>query len=182
MTEKATLERDLVNRARKGDNQAFEGLVRMHQESLYRYLCRLTGNSEDAMEITQVSFVNAYLSIGRFRGDSSFKTYLYRIASNRWRNTLRDRGRRRNVDIETVSIASSDNPHDRVVRDQQQKRFWSLVEELPARQKEALILRVREGYPFEEVARVMGCTTGSAKANYHHAVEKLKVVFHGEDL
>lgn len=180
MTESATLEGNLVERARKGDNQAFEDLVRMHQESLFRYLCRLTGSSEEAMELTQGSFVKAYMSIRRFRGDSTFKTYLYRIASNSWRNALRDRGRRRNVDIEGVPIASANDPHEELVRAQEQDRFWSLVDSLPSRQKEALILRVREGHSFEEVARVMGCTTGAAKANYHHAVVKLKVALEGE--
>jgi RNA polymerase sigma-70 factor (ECF subfamily) len=154
----------------------------MYQKSLYRYLCRLSGNLEDAMELTQSSFVKAYLSIGRFRGDSSFKTYLYRIASNTWRNTLRDRGRRYNIDIDDVPITSGDNPHENLAREQEQEKFWSLVDDLPARQKEALILRVREGYPFEEVARVMGCSTGSAKASYHHAVGKLKSAFEGEEL
>jgi RNA polymerase sigma-70 factor (ECF subfamily) len=182
MTDQTTLERDLVNRARTGDSEAFEDLVRMYQEPLYRYLCRLSRNGEDAMELTQNSFVKAYFSIGRFRGESSFKTYLYRIASNTWRNTLRDRSRRINVDIDQVSIASGDNPHSDLVRDQEQKRFWSLVEELPARQKEALTLRVREGCSFEEVARIMGCTTGSAKASYHHAVGKLKQAYEREDL
>ncbi len=182
MTDHTTLERELVDRARKGDNKAFEDLVRMHQEPLYRYLCRLSGNGEDAMELTQSSFVKAYLSIGRFRGESSFKTYLFRIASNTWRNAIRDRGRRQNIDIDQLPIASGDNPRDEVIRNQEQERFWSLVEELPPRQKEALTLRVREGYPFEEVAKVMGCTTGSAKASYHHAVEKLKSAFEGEDL
>jgi RNA polymerase sigma-70 factor (ECF subfamily) len=181
MTDHTTLERELVNRARKGDDEAFEDLVRMYQEPLYRYMCRLSGNGDDAMELTQNSFVKAYISIGRFRGDSSFKTYLFKIASNTWRNTIRDRGRRRNIDIDQVSIASGDNPHDEVVRVQELKRFWSLVEGLPARQKEALILRVREGYPFDEVAKVMGCTTGSAKASYHHAVMKLKLAFEGEN-
>ncbi len=182
MTDQATLERELVNMARKGDDKAFEDLVRMYQEPLFRYMCRLSGNGEDAMELTQSSFVKAYLSIGRFRGESSFKTYLFRIASNTWRNAIRDRGRRRNINIDQVSIASGDNPHDEVVRNQELKRFWSLVEELPARQKEALILRIREGYPFEKVAEVMGCTTGSAKASYHHAVAKLKLAFDGEDV
>lgn len=182
MTDNKTLERELVKRARKGDNSAFEDLVRMYQKALYRYLCRLSGNGEDAMELTQSSFVKAYLSIGRFRGDSSFKTYLFAIASNTWRNTIRDRGKRKNIDIDQVTIASGDNPHDTVELNQERQKFWALVEDLPARQKEALILRVREGYDFEEVARVMGCTTGSAKASYHHAVGKLKLVFQGEEL
>ncbi|MDT8366645.1 MAG: sigma-70 family RNA polymerase sigma factor [bacterium] len=181
MTDQTTPEGELVGRARKGDKKAFEDLVRMYQEPLYRYLCRLSENSEDAMELTQSSFVKAYFSIGRFRGGSSFKTYLFRIASNTWKNTIRDRGRRRNIDIDQVSIASGDNPHEEVVRDQEHKKFWSLVEELPARQKEALTLRIREGYHFDEVAKIMGCTTGSAKASYHRGVEKLKLALKGED-
>jgi RNA polymerase sigma-70 factor (ECF subfamily) len=181
MTDQTTLERELVSRARKGDNEAFEDLVRIHQEPLYRYLCRLSGNGEDAMELTQSSFVKAYLSIGRFRSESSFKTWLYRIATNTWRNAIRDRRKRHNIDIDQVSLVSGDNQYDLVEQDQERKKFWSLVETLPARQKEALILRVREGYPFEEVAKVMGCSTGSAKASYHHAVGKLKLAFEGED-
>lgn len=182
MTDQTTPERDLVERAGKGDDGAFEELVRMYQEPLYRYLCRLSGNGDDAMELTQNSFVKAYLSIRRFRGESSFKTYLFSIASNTWKNTLRDRRKRRSVAIDQVPIVSDDNPHDEAVRGQEHRRFWSLVEELPPRQKEALILRVREGYPFEEVAKVMGCTTGSAKASYHHAVEKLKAGLEGEKI
>ena len=181
MTDQINLERELVNRARRGDNEAFEDLVRMYQEPLYRYLCRLSGNGEDAMELTQSSFVKAYISIGRFRGESSFKTYLYRIASNTWRNTVRDRSKRINVDIDQVPVSSADNPHSDMVRDQEQQKFWSLVEELPARQKEALTLRVKEGYQFDEVARIMGCTTGSAKASYHHAVGKLKQAYKREE-
>ena len=75
------------------------------------------------MEITQSSFVKAYLSIGRFRGESSFKTWLYRIASNAWRNTIRDRSRRHHVDVDQVFLASGDNPHDEVVRNQEGKRL-----------------------------------------------------------
>ena len=174
-------ERELVQRAREGDNSAFEDLVRMHQKLLYRYLCRLSGNGEEAMELTQASFVKAYLSMARFRGDSSFKTYLYRIASNTWFNTVRDRSRRPSVDIDTVSIASGSNPHDELVKGEETAKFWSLVEDLPPRQMQALTLRVREGFPFEEVARVMGCSTGSAKASYHHAVRKLAAALEGED-
>ena len=182
MTDQQTLERALVNKARKGDNGAFEDLVRMHQESLYRYLCRLSGNSEEAMELTQSSFVKAYISIKRFRGESSFKTYLFRIGSNAWRNAVRDGRRRYKVDMDKVVLAAGDNPHNEVARDQLQRKFWSQVEKLPARQKEALILRVREGCSFDEVAKIMSCTTGAAKASYHHAVEKLKQALGGEEL
>lgn len=177
MVDLTARERTLIEEARGGDSEAFEELVRIHQEPLYRYLYRLTGNIEDAMELTQSSFVKAFLSLERFRGDASFKTYLFRIASNTWKNNLRDRKKRQHVDIDVIPLKSDENPHEDVARKQEIELLWSLVRVLPPRQKEALVLRAREGYPFEEVARIMGCTTGSAKATYHNAVQRIKKAF-----
>lgn len=167
-------ERKLVVEAQGGDGEAFEELVRMNQEPLYRYMYRLTGNIEDAMELTQSSFVKAFLSLGKFRGESSFKTYLFRIASNAWKNSIRDRSKRKHVAIDLIPLQGYDNPHEEVARKEQQEILWSVIHQLPPRQKEALVLRAREGYPFETVARIMGCSTGSAKASYHNAVVRIK--------
>ena len=180
MTDENSLEREIVDRAREGDDDAFEDLVRMYQGKLYGYLWRLSGNVEEAMELTQSSFVKAYVSLKRFRGDSSFKTYLYRIATNSWRNSIRDRSRRRTIDIDQVAVSSGEDLHDDLQRQQDRDRLWRAVEGLPPRQKEALVLRVREGYPFDQVARIMGCSTGAAKASYHHAVQKLKTDLEGD--
>jgi RNA polymerase sigma-70 factor (ECF subfamily) len=177
MTDPNKAERELLDSARNGDNSAYENLVRMHQRQIYAFLYRLSRNVEDAMELTQSTFVKAWISLGRFRGESSFKTYLYRIAANSWRNTIRDRMRRKTVDLENVSLVSDQNPHLDLEASREHGLLWDLVDRLPPRQKEVLVLRIREGLTFEEVAQIMGCTTGSAKASYHHAVKKLKGAF-----
>jgi RNA polymerase sigma-70 factor (ECF subfamily) len=180
MSDDARLEKELVARARKGDDAAFENLVRMHQRQLYGYLYRLSGDMDDAMEITQNAFVKAYQSMGRFRGDSSFKTWLFRIASNTWKNTIRDRSRRKTVQLDTVPLSSPHDPLNDAVESQERAMFAAAVKKLPPRQKQALVLRAQEGCSFDEVARIMNCSTGAAKASYHHAVGKLKVILKGE--
>lgn len=174
MTDPNRAERELLASARNGDDSAYESLVRIHQRQVYAFLYRLSRNVEDAMELTQSTFVKAWISLGRFRGESSFKTYLYRIAANAWRNTIRDRMRRRAVDLENVTLISDQDPHLELEASREHDMLWDLVDQLPPRQKEILVLRIREGFTFEEAARIMGCTTGSAKASYHHAVSKLK--------
>jgi RNA polymerase sigma-70 factor (ECF subfamily) len=174
MTANNEAERELVAGARNGDDKAYESLVRMYQRQVYTYLYRLSRNVEDAMELTQSTFVKAWFSISRFRGEASFKTYLYRIAGNAWRNAIRDRTRRKNVDLDSIALVSGQDPHLEVVASREHDMLWDLVDRLPPRQKEILVLRVQEGLSFEEAAKIMRCTSGSAKASYHHAVSKLK--------
>lgn len=174
MTDTKRAERELLARARNGEDSAFESLVRMYQRQVYTFLYRLSRNVEESMELTQSTFVKAWLSLDRFRGDSSFRTYLYRIAANSWRNTVRDRMRRKVVDLEKVTLVSGQDPHFDLQTSREHEQLWDLVDRLPPRQKEVLVLRIREELSFEETARIMGCTTGSAKASYHHAVSKLK--------
>jgi RNA polymerase sigma-70 factor (ECF subfamily) len=174
-------ERELVDRARGGDDLAFEELVRRYQRQIYAFLYRLSGNMDDAMELTQSAFVRSWASVSRFRGESSFRTYLYRIAANAWRNMARDKSRRKPVDLETVSLTSGDDPHAEAEKTQERRRLWDSVERLSPRQREVLVLRVREGLTFEDAAAVMGCSVGSAKASYHHAVARLKADLRGRD-
>jgi RNA polymerase sigma-70 factor (ECF subfamily) len=181
MTYQSEAERELLDSARKGDNGAYEDLVRMYQRQVYAFLYRLSRNVEDAMELTQSTFVKAWISLGRFRGDSSFKTYIYRIAANAWRNTVRDRMRRKAVDLDSVSLISNQDPQRISETSQEHDMLWASVDRLPPRQKEVLVLRIREGFSFEETARIMGCTTGSAKASYHHAINKIKAALKVKD-
>ena len=174
-------EREIVERARRGDPLAFEELVRLYQRPLYGFLYRLSGNVEDAMELTQSAFVRSWTSLARFRGESSFRTYLYKIAANAWRNTVRDRSRRPSVDLEKVPLMSNDDPHADAESAQEQNLLWRAVDRLPPRQREILVLRIREGLSFEEAAKVMVCSVGAAKASYHQAVGKLKTDLREED-
>jgi len=179
MSKPGANDQELAQKARGGDSQAFEELVRLYQGPIYGFLLRLSGNEEDAMELTQATFVKSWMAIRRFRGDSTFRTYLYAIATNAWRNTFRDRSRRPTVDIEEIPLASNQNPFEETEKARLLEKLWGLVRCLPPKQKEVVLLRAREGMSFEEAAKVMGCSVGAAKASYHHAVAKLRGGFGG---
>ena len=168
-------DQELAKRARGGDDQAFEKLVRLYQKKIYGFLLRLSGSEEDAMELTQATFVKSWMAIRSFRGESSFRTFLYTVAANSWRNILRDRSRRHSVNLEDIPLASGQNPHEEVEKSQRRKKLWSAIGNLPQRQQEVVLLRIREGLPFDEAAEVMGCSLGAAKASYHQAVKRLTV-------
>ncbi len=172
-------ERNLVNMARDGDDGAFEDLVRLHQKAVYAFVYRLSGNGDDAAEVVQNAFIKAYRSMGRFRGESSFKTWLYRIAVNTFKNHLRDEARRKHLPIDEKVLPSGDDVFATVSERQKRGMVQRAMSDLPPRQREALVLRINEGYRFSEVADIMKCSVGAAKANYHQAVRKLKVVVGG---
>ncbi|UCF30696.1 MAG: sigma-70 family RNA polymerase sigma factor [bacterium] len=173
-TRERECERELVQRARRGDDNAFEDLVRAHQKPIFSFIYRLSGDPEITAEVTQMAFIKAYSGLGGFRGDASFRTWLYRIAVNTFRNHVRDESRRSHQEVDD-NMPSSDEGAFEVLNHQQERRMlWEAVQTLPERQREALVLRVQEGYPFTDVARIMRCSVGSAKANYHQAVQKLK--------
>lgn len=171
------LERELADRARQGDREAFDELVRLCARRLYGLLYRLTWNQEEAAELTQRTLVKAYLALDKFRGEASFYTWLHRIAVNTCRNYKRDQARRREVPLEDgrdFSRAPS-NQFAQVENREESAMLWAAAEDLPARQKEALVLRIKGEHTFAEVARIMGCSVGAAKAHYFQAVRKLRL-------
>lgn len=174
-----TDEHELVNMARDGDDGAFEDLVRLHRKAVYAFVYRLSGNGDDAAEIVQNTFIKAYRSMGRFRGESSFKTWLYRIAVNTFRNHLRDKARRKHLSIDEKVLPSGEDVFATVSKRQERGMVQKAMNDLPPRQREALILRINEEYRFSEVADIMKCSVGAAKANYHQAVQKLKAIIGG---
>ena len=153
----------------------------MNQRPLYAFVYRLCGDMDETGEIVQESFVKAYLGISRFEGRSSFRTWIYRIAVNTYRNHVRDRSRKRLQSLDDNVPSADPDPAEQADRRRKAEMINRAVGALPDRQREALVLRVNEGYPFAEVASVMGCTVGAAKASYHQAVKKLRKAVGGEE-
>jgi RNA polymerase sigma-70 factor, ECF subfamily len=174
-------ERELTERAKKSDEAAFEDLVRAHQKKLYNFIYRLCENHDDAAEITQRAFVKAYFSLRNFRGDSLFRTWLFRIALNTFRNHMRDEGRRKHQTLDGWDPPAGEKTFSMMVQKEERKKLAEAVETLPPRQREAVVLRVHEEYSFREVAGIMGCSVGAAKASYHQGVKKLKEAIGGDE-
>jgi RNA polymerase sigma-70 factor (ECF subfamily) len=173
---------ELVERVKKGDKSAFSALVIRHQRGLLRLGLRFVKDLDQAEDIVQEAFIKAYEKIGSFEGRSSFKSWLFQIALNTARNRLRET-RRETVDVEETHLAVAPVGETALVHTAIADLLTREVEKLPFRQRTALVLRVYEDLNFSEIAEVMACPYDTAKANYRHALLKLKEVFEDrEDL
>ena len=166
-------ENELLTRAKEGDRWAFGVLVRMHQPMVFRTVLRMVRNEDDAMDITQDSFVRAFTRLEGFRGASSFGTWVCRIAINQALNL--QRARKPVVDAEKVHLSSA--PEDVLaVREQEyiHARLDEAIEALPPRQRLTLLLRVKDGKSHKEIADLLDCAVGTSKASFHSAVLNLR--------
>lgn len=168
----------LVERAREGDRRAFDALVHTHFPRVYSLLFRLVGNHEDAEDLAQECFVKAYRSLRWFRGDSRFGTWTYRIAVHLARDHRRAQGRRPAVDELRAGLGDGLGDKARAPVDEMAGReLVALVERavqrLPERLQVALVLRVLEGLDYDEVARVTGVTSSTARTHVMKARREL---------
>jgi len=162
-------ERQLVEEARRGDARAFEALVVKHQDRIYRFVQRLVG-PEAVEDIAQEVFIRAYRSLGDFKGESSFYTWLYKIALNLCRNHYRSKGRRPPAEELDDNAAGPQfetpggNPEENVFR----REFWETLRReldgLPPEQREAVVLCDLEGMSYEEMAEMMGVPIGTVRS------------------
>jgi RNA polymerase sigma-70 factor (ECF subfamily) len=166
---------DLVREIKAGDRSAFSELVTRHQKAIYRLALRFTRDHGTAEDIVQDSFVKAYQALGSFEERSSFKSWLFRIAINTSKNRLRAH-HQDDVDIEDVIIAVEPRAEEDFEYKETQGFITDMVQKLPERQRLALTLRVFEDLSFQEIAQIMDCPYDTAKANFRHAVLKLKKV------
>jgi RNA polymerase sigma-70 factor (ECF subfamily) len=166
-------EKVLLAQTKTGNKAAFELLVRRHQPMIFKTVLRIVRNEDDAMDITQDTFVRAYTRLRGFRGASSFGTWCCRIAINLALNQIRSR--KHTVTPEEVQLSSP--PEDMVLRHEQQyvaKRLNEAIQNLPPRQKLTLLLRVKDGKSHQQIAEILDCAVGTSKASFHNAVINLR--------
>lgn len=168
---------ELVQEVRNGRRQAFTELMRRYQERVYWVARRIVGSHDDADDIVQETFVKAYLALGEFRGDSSFFTWLYRIAVNLSLNALRKRQVLNYLhDSELLSrlLPSSDDPGKDLENSETESALQRAVAALPEKQKAVFVLRYFDEMTYEEIGRVLKTSVGGLKANYFHALRKVR--------
>jgi RNA polymerase sigma-70 factor (ECF subfamily) len=166
-----------IRRFRKGDESAFNELVRQYQKPVYQIARRLVGSHEDAEDVAQEAFIKAYRGLRTFREDASFFTWIYRIAVNLSLNIIRRRKLRRMFSLEGVglSIASrSPAPDESLERDETLRAVEDAIERLPEKQKLVFTLRYHQQLSHTEIARILKRDEGTIKANYHQALKKLR--------
>ena len=167
---------NLVAELREGNEAAFNRIVERYKREMYALAYRFTGNHQDADDIAQETFLKAYRSVRSFRGDSSLRTWLYRIAVNTSINHLKKGKKSVWVELDTQRQAPAVGPkgEQKLLEKEFQARLEQAIARLPQKQKKTLILKVFQELKFSEIAAVMKCSIGTAKANFFHAVSKLK--------
>jgi RNA polymerase sigma-70 factor (ECF subfamily) len=167
---------ELVEEVKAGDGRSFSELVKRHQKGLLRMSLRFVKDLDTAEDVVQESFIKAYEKLHSFEGRASFKSWLFQIAVNNARNRIRD-SRKNMIDIEMVQLAVGAEAESGLVHRSVAGMLQEEVDKLPDRQRTALVLRVYEDLSFKEIAEIMACPYDTAKANYRHALMKLREVF-----
>jgi RNA polymerase sigma-70 factor (ECF subfamily) len=166
-------EREVVEACRRGEREAFDRVVERYQRDVYRLCYRYVNNHEDANDLAQEVFLKAWRAIGRFRGESSLRTWLYRIGVNA---CLNFRALRRPVTQELPEGLADPLPgaEARAESDDEARRVREAVSRLPEKQRATLILKVYHELTHEEVAEILGSRVGTVKANLFHALGNLR--------
>jgi RNA polymerase sigma-70 factor (ECF subfamily) len=178
-------EQKLVSRAREGDLDAYDILVRRYQERVYGTLYHMTANHEDAADLTQETFVKAFRALKSFKGNSSFFTWVYRIAVNKALNFLKQRRNRRFLslndldlraenDPELVELVSEDTPRRGARLSELQERLNEALLKLSEEHRMVITLHDIQGLPHEQISRIMGCNVGTVRSRLHYARQQLQ--------
>ncbi len=167
---------DLLEAVRRGEPSAFEELVRRHERRIYRVAFRFFQRRVDAEDIVQEVFVRAYREFVRFRGGAQVGTWLYRIAVNACLDRKRYRRTRPEVPLELAlgEVAGAPDPFARAASREFADRVVAAMEDLPPRQRAILVLRIYEELSLQEIADIVESPLGTVKANYHHALVKVR--------
>lgn len=166
----------LVERARRGDREAQEVLVRRHLDAVFDLACRILGDRDLAHDAAQDALINAMNGIARFRGAASFRTWVLRITMNAARSQGRRKSRRREVGLKHASdvAAREPDPAESAMSAAEAERAKQMLETLPTKQRMAVVLRATQGLSYQEIGEILDCSEGAARVNYHLGIKRLR--------
>jgi len=177
------VDRALVERVQRGEKEAFDLLVLKYQHKLVKLVSRYLRDSSEVLDVTQDTFLKAYRALPKFRGDSAFYTWLYRIAINTAKNHLVSQGRRPpegdvdSTDAEQLSGESElkdyGTPERLLLKEEIEKTVIEAIDQLPQDLKTAITLRELEGLSYEEIAQAMECPIGTVRSRIFRAREAI---------
>ena len=172
-------DKKLVKRVQKGDKGAFDLLVLKYQHKIVNLVMRYVRDPEVALDITQEAFIKAYRALPRFRGDSAFYTWMYRIAVNTAKNHLAAQRRRpMNVELDMqdpeqydlhAKLKETDTPEGVLLSKELKETVERAIAALPEDLRTAIILRELEGMSYEEIAQTMECPVGTVRSRIFRA-------------
>ncbi|MGC4379208.1 RNA polymerase sigma factor SigW [Fictibacillus sp. Mic-4] len=182
-----TFIKSLVSRVKEGDHEAFEGLVELFKDKIYRLCYRMVGNRHEAEDLAQETFVRAYTKINQYNGEYKFSTWLYRIATNLCIDRLRKKKPDFSLDAEVPGadgatlysqVATVEPlPEEAVVEKEKHDQLQQEIIKLPEKYRTAILLKYVEDLSLEEIGKIMDLPVPTVKTRIHRGREALKKVF-----
>lgn len=176
-------DQQLVERVQRGDKAAFDLLVRKYQHKIVKLVARYVHDHSEAQDVAQEAFIKAYRALPRFRGDSAFYTWIYRIAINTAKNHLVSLARRpagETVDLQdpeaydaNARLSDHDTPERLLLTDEIKRTVDAAIKALPDELRTAIVLRELEGMSYEEIAVAMECPVGTVRSRIFRAREAI---------
>ena len=177
-------EKSLINLVKNGDKKAYEVLVLQYQDRLVYSVYKFLKDYELAQDIAQEAFVKAFKNIEKFRGDSSFYTWIYRIAINTAKNFLSSKARNSEVYDDEImelklseSAVTTENPENILEAEELRTKMMEAIQSLPDDIRTTLSLREFDGLSYEEIAKVQNCPIGTVRSRIHKGREILDKTF-----
>lgn len=180
-----TSDRELVARAQQKDAAAYDELVRRYYKRIYALLYNMTSNKEDAEDLIQEVFVKAYAALQRFKGDSSFYTWVYRIAVNRAINYVKRRNKRAGLSLDDmdggverdkayVELSSKESPFRDATLSELQEKLNEALQKLSDKHRAVVVLHDIQGVPHEEISKMLGVSSGTVRSRLFYARQLLQ--------
>jgi RNA polymerase sigma-70 factor (ECF subfamily) len=159
---------------RRGDERAATELVRRHAAAVGRFLYSSGAGPSDVDDLVQETFYRAFRRLDGWRGDASFRSWLFTIGGNLLRDEFRRQKGKRMLSLDDRDMPGSADPHAELAAAETEARLRAGLSTLPRLQREVFLLRVQQGSDYEQIAVMLGTTPGAARVHYHHAVKRLK--------
>ena len=168
----------LIAAWRDGDEQAAAELVARHARALARFLAGAGAGGPDAEldDLVQETFIRAFRSVDRFRGQCQFRTWLMTIGGNVLKDYGRKRARRQVMPLDEAVRDARGDPHEHAEATEAEALIAEGLTRLPRMQREVFLLRAQQGLEYEEIAAALATSAGAARVHYHHAVRRLKEI------
>lgn len=179
-------EQELVARAKAGDDEAFAQLMRDNEKRIYNLTLRMTGNPDDAMDLAQEAFLNAWRGLKFFKGDSAFSTWVYRLASNACIDHLRRKTRRQDISAAMPTNEEDDSspdipderfqPEQELERQELRQAVTDGLQQLSDEHRQVLVMREINGLTYQEIADVLDLEPGTVKSRIARARNSLRKI------
>ena len=175
----------LITRAQQEDGAAYDELIRRYQERIYATIYHMTSNHEDANDLTQEAFIKAYRALKSFKGNSSFYTWIYRIAVNKTINFLKQRKNQYHLslndldfnaehDPDLVALVSEKTPRRELDLVELQEKLNGAMQKLSETHRLVVTLHDIQGLSHEEIGKIMGCNVGTVRSRLFYARQQLQ--------